>query len=35
VHLDHLPQRVQGDHPRQEHGHNAGAPAYAFRISDP
>jgi hypothetical protein len=27
VHLNHLPQCVQGDHPRQEHGHNAGTPA--------
>jgi hypothetical protein len=27
VHLDHLPQRVQGDHPRQDHGDHAGTPA--------
>jgi hypothetical protein len=27
VHLHHLPQRVQGDDPRQQHRHHARAPA--------
>ena len=33
VHLHHLPQRVQRDHPRQEHRHHAGAPTYIYMRS--